>query len=419
MVNGNRIVFHIDVNSAYLSFEAVYRLQHGATVDLREIPSAVGGSQATRHGIILAKSIPTKKYGVKTGEAIWEAKQKCPQIVIIPPNYYLYMGCHKALVDLLKNYSDKVQVFSIDECFLDMTGMKLLGDPLDVANEIREHVKKELGFTVSIGISTNKLLAKMGSDLKKPDAVNILFPENVPEKMWVLPVEDLYMVGQATAPKLHKMGIYTIGDLAKTDIEWLKYKFKSWGMVLWSYANGIEDSNVSASSHSVIKGIGNSTTIHFDVEDKETAYLVLLSLVETVGMRLRYGGFCCKVVSVSIKKAEDLSSYSHQKKLVVPVDCTNAIFFECKKLFDQMWKGEPIRHLGVRVSDLTTSDYIQLSLLEKDWNKQKKVDAAVDEIRMKFGAGSVIRSSFLWSRLAPLQGGLTEDSSFPVMTSIL
>ena len=272
MDSKEKIIFHIDVNSAFLSFEAVYRLQHGAAVDLREIPSAVAGAQATRHGIILAKSIPTKKYGVKTGEAIWEAKQKCPDITIVPPNYALYMCCHHALVKLVKDYSDKVQVFSIDECFLDMTGMQILGDPLVVANEIRERIKQELGFTVSIGISSNKLLAKMGSDPKKPDAITTLYPTEISEKMWILPVEDLYMVGQATTPKLHNIGINMIGDLARYDIEVLKYKFKSWGLLLWNYANGIEDSSVSNSSHSIIKGIGNSTTIHFDVEDKETAY---------------------------------------------------------------------------------------------------------------------------------------------------
>lgn len=416
-----RIIFHIDINSAYLSFEAVYRLQHGAKIDLREIPSAVAGSQATRHGIILAKSSPTKKYGVKTGEAIWEAKKKCPHITLVPPNYALYMCCHRVFVELLKQYSDKVQVFSIDECFLDMTGMRLLGDPVNVAETIKNKVKQELGFTVSIGISTNKLLAKMASDLKKPDVVSTLYPSEVPRKMWPLPIEDLYMVGQATAPKMHKLGIYTIGDLANYDLNILKYTFKSWGVLLWNYANGIESSSVPAEEarHEPIKGIGNSTTIHFDVEDKETAYKVLLSLVETVSMRLRFSGLCCRVIQVSIKKSADLVTYSHQMKIQTPTDCTNAIYECCKKLFDECWKGEPIRHLGVRVSDLSTADYIQLSMFEKDWEKQRKVDRAIDQIRTKFGPDAIIRSNFLWSRLAPLQGGASDDAGFPVMTSIL
>jgi len=414
-----RLIFHVDVNSAYLSFEAVYRLQHGAKVDLRDIPSAVAGSQATRHGIILAKSIPTKKYGVKTGEPTWEAKRKCPQLVTVPPNYALYMCCHHSLIEMLKKFTDKVQVFSVDECFLDMAGIRGSNRPVELANKIRKRIKDELGFTVSIGISTNKLLAKMGSELKKPDAVSTLFPEEIPEKMWPLPVEDLYMVGSATSFKLRKMGIDTIGALANCELEILKYKFKSWGKLLWDYANGIENSEVRSSGRETVKGIGNSTTVHFDVEDRETAHQVLLSLVETVGMRLRFGGWRCQVIAVSIKRAEDLTTYSHQIKIQSPVDSTTAIYEYCKKLFNEAWDGKPIRHLGVRVSDLSSTDYVQLSMFEKDWEKQKKIDQAVDQIRVRFGPGALIRSNFLWSGLKPLDGGLTDDSSYPVMTSIL
>ncbi|HZK33714.1 MAG TPA: DNA polymerase IV [Bacillota bacterium] len=419
MEDQDRVIFHIDVNSAYLSFEAVYRLQHGQSIDLREIPSAVAGSQATRHGIILARSIPSKEEGVKTGEAIWEAKKKCPNLVIVPPNYPLYMCCHKALIELARDYSDRVQVFSIDECFLDMTGMDLLGPPLTVANQIRDRIKGELGFTVSIGVSTNKLLAKMGSDLKKPDAVTTLYPHEIETKLWHLPVEDLYMVGRATGPKLRRLGIHTIGELAASDENLLRHTLKSWGTMLWNYANGIEDSAVSSSDHNVIKGVGNSTTIHFDVEDKETAYYILLSLVETVAMRLRHGGFCGKVIAVSIKRAEDLTSYSHQMTLQTPTDSTKAIYEYSKQLFDRSWRGEPIRHLGVRVSRLSTSDSVQLSMFEKNREDQRKLDQAVDRIRMKYGPGAIIRSNFLWTGLAPLQGGLTDDASYPVMTSIL
>lgn len=412
------IMFHIDVNSAYLSWEAAYRLQHGSDSDLREVPSIVGGNQATRHGIVLAKSIPSKKFGIQTGEPVCQAKKKCPGLVVVPPNYYLYMQCSSALLEILKGYSDRIQLFSIDECFVDYTGMEgILGDSLEVANQIRERVKKELGFTINIGISSNKLLAKMGGELKKPDMVHTLFPEEVPEKMWPLPVEELFMVGRATAPKLHELGIYTVGELAKADIGWLKYKFKSWGLMLWSYANGIDESCVNPdASREVIKGVGNSTTIHFDVEDRETAHKVLLSLVETVAMRLRHGGYCCRVVAVSIRTHE-LFSYSHQRKTAVPTDCTNAIFLETKRLFDEMWKGEPIRHLGVRVSELCGNDFVQLSLIEENWSKQAKIDQAVDKIRLKFGAASVVRSAFLWSGLNALQGGVVED--FPVMSSIL
>ena len=418
MAEKQKLIFHVDVNSAFLSFEAVYRLQHGAKIDLRDIPSAVAGSQATRHGIILAKSALTKKYGIKTGEPTWQAKQKCPQLVTVPPNYALYMCCHQALVELLKKYTDMVQVFSIDECFMDMAGVKGADRPVELADKIRERIKKELGFTVSIGISTNKLLAKMGSDLKKPDAVSTLFPEEIPAKMWPLPIENLYMVGNATSQKLRKMGINTIGDLANYDLEMLKYKLKSWGKLIWEYANGMEDSEFSCSRHD-IKGIGNSTTVHFDVEDRKTAHQVLLSLVETVGMRLRFERRRCQVITVSIKRAEDLMVYSHQAKIQTPIDSTTAIYEYCKKLFDEAWDGKPIRHLGVRVSDLTLADHVQLSMFEKDWEKQKKADQAVDQIRKKFGPHSIVRSNFLWSGLKPLEGGLSDDASYPVMKSIL
>lgn len=213
------------------------------------------------------------------------------------------------------------------------------------------------------------------------------------------------------------MGIYKIGDLAKADIEFLKYKFKRWGELLWCYANGIEESPVKPDGAiPYIKGIGNSCTIHFDVEDKDTAHKVLLSLVETVGMRLRHGNFCCRLVQVSIKTSE-LRSYSHQRKFIVPTDCTNAIYQEACRLFDKVWKGEPIRHLGVRVSELCGNDFIQLSFLEDSFEKQSLIDRAVDEIRLKYGSFSVFRAGFLHSRLSPLQGGIVEE--FPVMTSIL
>lgn len=415
---GERIIFHIDANSAFLSWSAVNALQHGATVDYREIPSIVGGNQATRHGIVLAKSIPAKKYGIQTGEPVIQAKQKCPGLLVLPPEYFVYMKCSSAMIDIIRDYSDTIQVFSIDEVFVDYTCMeKLLGDPVDTAHQLKDRIKKELGFTVSVGISSNKLLAKMASDLKKPDAVTTLFKDEIPTKMWGLDVRDLYMVGQATEAKLKRMGIYTIGDLANTEIEFLKYKFKSWGEVLWCFANGIEDSPVKPDGAiPYIKGIGNSCTIHFDVEDRETAHKVLLSLVETVGMRLRNGKFCCRLVQVSIKTNE-LRSYSHQHKFFVPTDCTNAIYKEACRLFDAMWKGEPIRHLGVRVSELCGNDFVQLSLLENSFEKQRLIDLAVDDIRLKYGSHSVFRAGFLHSRLAPMQGGIVED--FPIMTSIL
>ena len=413
-----RVIFHIDVNSAYLSWEAVYRLQHGASVDLRTIPSVVGGDEKSRHGIVLAKSIPAKAYNIQTGEALYAVRQRCPNLTVVPPRYDLYMQCSSALIRLLEEYSPRIQIFSVDECFLDFTNMeKHWGTPVETAHKIRDRVRQELGFTINIGISSNKLLAKMGGDFEKPDKVHTLFPEEIPQKMWPLPVSELYMVGRATVPKLHQMGIYTIRDLAKADPEYLKHKLKSFGQLIWNYANGIEESPVGIGGHVNIKGIGNSTTIAFDVEDRKIAHMILLSLVETVATRLRHSKFCAQLVSVSIKTSE-FSSYSHQRKLYTPTDCTMSIYETACMLFDEAWKGEKIRHLGIRVSELCSNDFVQLSLLEKDWEKQSSLDKTLDDIRIKYGSKSIIRSCFLHSGLKPLSGGVMEED-YQMMTSIL
>lgn len=414
-----RLIFHIDVNSAYLSWEAVYRLQHGASVDLRTIPSAVGGNPETRHGIILAKSIPAKKFKINTGETLFSARMKCPHLLIVSPNYSLYRQCSYALRELLQNYSPLIEQYSIDEFFLDFTGMeKLLGDPVKAAYDIKETVKNQLGFTVNIGISSNKLLAKMGSELEKPDKVHTLFPEEIPDKMWPLPVEELFGVGKATSRKLRNRGVRTIGDLAALKPEYLQHSLKSYGLLLWNYANGRNNSPVRDNRTIPVKGMGNSTTIPFDVEDSRTAHLVLLSLAESVGRRLRQAEFCAGLVSVSLKTNEFLSC-SHQRKLHLPTDCTAVIHRTACSLFDELWKGEPIRHLGVRVAEHCRNDFYQPSLFSKNLEKQRQIDRAVDAIRSKYGPEAVFRSAFLHSGLNPMSGGVIEYEEYPMMSSIL
>ncbi len=410
---------HIDVNSAFLSWTAVYELQRGATVDLRAIPSAVGGNQAERRGVILAASIPAKKYGVKTGEVIWQAKQKCPGLVIVPPNYSLYLKCSNALFELLQEYSPKVQRFSIDECFLDYTGMEIhFGNPVEVAYRIKERIKKELGFTVNIGIGRNKLTAKMASELEKPDKVHTLYPEEIPYKMWSLPVEKLVMVGPKTKKKLNDIGIETIGDLANADLELLKSRLKSYGVLIWQYANGIDNSPVRAGYHLMMKGISNSTTIKFDVEDRETAHKILLSLVESVAQRLRKARSCCRVVSIEIRNSE-LFSYSHQRRLHVPTNVTNEIYEAAKKLFDECWKGDKIRGLGVRVSELCSDEFIQTTMFDDaDIEKKKALDAVIDRVREKYGSYLIFRGVFADREVPPIAGGVDAEI-YPVMTSIL
>ncbi len=414
-----RIIFHIDVNSAYLSWQAVDMLQHGSTLDIREVPSVVGGDPQSRHGIVLAKSLPAKKYKIQTGESIFTARQKCTDLLIVPPHYDLYIRCSNAMVKILEEYTPVIQRFSVDECFLDFTNMShLYPDYLELAHEISQRIKLDLGFTVNIGISNCKLLAKVASDFTKPDRVHTLFPSEIKDKMWPLPVEDLFMVGRATLPKLNKLNIFTIGDLANYDIDIVKERLKSHGIMIWNYANGIEDSEVRKSSHIEMKGIGNSTTTSFDVEDKDSAHKVLLSLCETVAMRLRNSENCCGLISVSIRNAKFIS-YSSQKKLHYYTDCTQNIYNEAIELFDDMWEGEPIRHLGVSISDLCTNEFHQVTLFEsKNTDKNKAIDKAVDKIRQRYGSTSVIRASFLHSGIKPLSGGIGEES-YPVMSSIL
>ncbi|MCM0648304.1 DNA polymerase IV [Clostridium swellfunianum] len=417
--NDNRVIFHIDVNSAYLSWTAVHMLQQGASLDIRQIPSIVGGDPVTRHGIVLAKSMPAKKFKIKTGETIYSALQKCPDLYISPPKYDLYMKCSNAMVELLKEYTPTIQRFSVDECFLDFTNMEnLYPNFVELAHEIKDRIKKELGFTVNIGISNNKLLAKVASDIKKPDAVVSLFPLEIKKKMWPLPVEDLFMVGRATLPKLHNLNIFTIGDLANCDLKLLKEKLKSHGQMIWNYANGIEFSEVRKSNHIDIKGIGNSTTIAFDVSLRSEAHKVILSLSETVGMRLRDSSNCCSLVSIHFRTSE-FSSAGRQRKIHYYTDSTRSIAGIACELFDELWKGEPLRQIGVRVSELCTNEFCQTTFFEDKRNvKNSALDSTLDGIRLKFGSKSVIRCTFLHSGIKPLMGGVQEDD-YQLMSSIL
>ena len=415
----DRIIMHIDVNSAFLSWQAVYNIQRGEKTDLREIPSAVGGNQADRHGIILAKSIPAKKHGVKTGEVIWQARQKCPELVIVPPNYYLYMKCSNTLYELMKGYSPLLQRFSIDELFLDYTGLEPhFGDPVAAAHLIKDHIREELGFTVNIGISHNKLLAKIAGDLKKPDMVHTLWRSEIPAKMWPLPVGDLFMVGRRTQKKLLDLNITTIGELANADIKLLRSKLKSYGNLIWCYANGLDESPVHTGYFLQMKGIGNSTTIRFDVNDYSTAYKVLLSLTESVAFRLRAAGSCCRVVVVEIRTS-GLNYYTHQRRLHNSTNITGEIYSNVVSLFNEAWKGEGIRHLGVRVTDLCCDEYMQASIFDEKYaDKKQALDTVIDAIRGKYGNTAVMRAVFADYEFAPMTGGSGAED-YPVMSGIL
>ena len=297
------LIFHIDVNSAFLSWESVYRLRSDSTaLDLRTIPSAVGGDAKSRHGVVLAKSTPAKRFGIATGEPLVSAYKKCPQLVVVPSRFDFYIQCSRAMMELLSEYTPDHEKFSIDETFLDMTEtIHLFGSPLDTANQIRERIARELGFTVNIGIAPNKLLAKMASDFEKPDKCHTLYSNEIPEKLWPLPVRDLFFVGSAAEKRMAALGIHTIGQLAACDPRFLKpHLGEKYSVLIHQYANGIDDSPVGERD-SVNKGYGNSLTLSRDVSDLETARQVLLSLCETVGARLRADSVLCSCVLRGIK----------------------------------------------------------------------------------------------------------------------
>lgn len=408
----DRIIFHIDVNSAFLSWEAVYRLRHlGGKLDLRTIPSAVGGDISKRHGIILAKSIPAKKYKIQTGEPVVDAMRKCPNLVLVPPNYELYERSSQAFIAILRKYTDVVEQFSIDEVFADMTGTESLwGPPVVVANRIKDEIYQTLGFSVNVGVSSNKLLAKMASDFEKPNLVHTLYPEEIERKMWPLPVRDLFFVGGASERKLKTLGIETIGDLAKADLNTLRLVLKKHGEVIWNFANG-RDVSVVTQEPAENKGYGNSTTTAFDVTDAPTAKMFLLSLAETVGRRLRRDGARVEVVAISLR-FHDLTYVSHQCVLMSPTNITKELGEAACRLFDELWNGTPIRHLGVHTGRVSRAgNNRQLSLFDTtDYERLEKLDRAVDSIRERFGMDSVQRASFLkQDRIDHMNGGVSRE----------
>ena len=363
-----------------------------------------------RHGIILAKSIPAKKYDIKTGESIVEALQKCPQLKLVPPNYSLYERCSAAFMEILRQYSPDVEQYSVDEAFVDMTGTESLwGEPVTAANRIRNQIKEELGFTVNVGVSENKLLAKMASDFQKPDRIHTLWKHEIEMKMWPLPVTDLFFVGRATAKKLFHMGIHTIGELAQSDAIMLKSHLKKHGEVIWAFANGM-DVSVVQSEAPANKGYGNSTTIAFDVTDASTAKLVLLALAETVGTRLRAAGVRAEVIAVGIKTF-DLQYASHQMTLNNATNITIEIHRCACQLFDSLWNGKVIRHLGIHTSRIKDHmDMRQLDMFDTtDYEKLEHMDATVDKIRMRYGRDSLKRAVFVGSRIDHMSGGISRE----------
>lgn len=418
----NRLIFHVDVNSAFLSWEAARRVRRGEA-DLRLIPSCIGGSPKSRKGVVLAKSIPAKKFNIKTGEPIALALRKCPSLTIAPPDFKLYTACSKAFKDICRAYAPVVEEFSIDECFLDFTGTQLIyPDPMALANEIKDRIRDELGFTVNVGIGESKLCAKMASDFEKPDKVHTLYNSEIPAKMWPLPVRDLLFVGGSTARKLNEVNIRTIGELANADLNFLKRILgEKNGIQAHSYANGIDNSIVKSEPDEP-KGYSNSVTLEDDVRDFETANAILLALSDSATRHMRRDGAKAFNVSVTIRYL-DFKTRSHQRQLTNPIDTTNAVYEVSKQLLAELWKDRrPLRLMGVSLTNLTKEEAVgvQMSLFgeeqQLDNERDETLDKTVDKLRGKFGStivqrGTVMKSGLNVARKFNGEADLKKDES--------
>lgn len=406
-----RVIFHVDANSAFLSWTAAYKVKVlGESVDIRDIPSVVAGDKASRHSIILAKSTPAKKYGIQTGEPLFQALEKCPNLTVVPPNYELYVEASRHFVQMLRQFSPMVEQYSIDEAWVDMTGTeRLWGPPRLAAEQMRKRIWEELGFTVNIGISSNKLLAKMAGDFEKPNKVHTLFPEEVPDKFWPLSVRDLFLVGAATERKLNMMGIRTIGDLAHADGTLLRRRLGKHGETIWHFANGRNADAVTPEA-AENKGYGNSTTTAQDVVTAQQAHQVLLSLCETVASRMRRDGKCGSCMCVHLR-TNAFQHFSHQSVLHGATNITGELFEAACRIFDEVWDGvTPLRQLGVQMTRLSSEPYQQFDFFSgvtpDQYEKKLKLDETVDALRDKFGEDVIRRAKFANKPGEHMAGGL-------------
>ncbi len=404
------IKLHIDVNSAFLSWSAIRLLESGSRTDLRTIPSIVGGDRKTRHGIVVAKSIPAKKYGIHTADTVASAFQKCPTLVSVKPDHQYYRKKSHELMEYLRGICPQIQQVSVDECYMDFEPIRdRYPSPETAARIICDGVQKTFGFTVNVGISDRKVLAKMASDFEKPNKVHTLYADEIREKLWPLPIGSLHMCGRKSAEKFEQLGIATIGDLALADRSRISYLFKSHGDLLWRYANGIDDSEVETGAREA-KSIGNSTTLPEDIIKREGALSVLEKLSGSVSDRLNKHGFLAKQVTVEIKYAT-FRSTSHQMIMDTATSDQNRIYEIAVRLFDSLWDGSPVRLLGLRTGKLQKEgEPYQLNLFDyqKQLEKQekertiqekrlkvnqrkKKMEDAIKKIENKYGAGSITK----------------------------
>lgn len=389
-----RIIMHIDVNNAFLSWTAIELLENGYHTDIREIEAIIGGDESRRAGIVLAKSMPAKKKGVVTAETIYSAKKKCPNLKMYPPNYKMYKQRSDSLFKLLSKYTPDIEVASIDECYIDYGKVKkMYGDELEFAKKIQEEINKELKFTVNIGIANNKLCAKMASDFSKPNKIHTLYDYEIKDKMFPLPIEDLFGVGKQTSKKLRELGINTIGDLATKDETSLKRIFKNQAKHLIQIANGIDNSIVDNSMW-IPKGISHELTLEKDITSKQELYPKLNVLSEMVAKRIRKENKYAYVICV-ILKDNKFKRYSHQKKLKNPISSYQDIFKYSKEVLNEFYNNEPVRLIGIRLDNLKENKVYQTSLFEETNHKDEKLDQVIDSINNKYGKNVIKRASYI------------------------
>ncbi len=388
-----RTILHSDLNNFYASVECVYEPR------LKKVPMAVCGDPEARHGIVLAKNMLAKAAGIQTGEAIWQAKQKCPGLVVMPPSYGRYQRFSRMMKEIYADYTFRIEPFGLDECWLDVTGHRMSGP--EIADELRRRAREELGLTLSVGVSFNKIFAKLGSDMKKPDATTVITPQNYRQLVWPLPAADLLFVGPATRRRLLKRNLRTIGDIARCDPNEMRAALGKNGEMLWIFANGLDRTPVMEADESVpVKSVGNSTTTPRDIADEQDAHMVLMLLSESVAERLREQGLMGRVVSLGVRDC-DLSSFGVQRKLPTATALASEICGCAMELFRAHYHWEkPIRSLGVSVSDLEFADGDAQLTMFPDAGRERRYDLenTVGDIRRRFGHYAIQRACLIGCR---------------------
>ncbi len=398
-----KVILHVDMNNFYASVECIDKPH------LKDVPMAVGGDESKRHGIVLAKNMLAKNMGVKTAEALWQARKKCPEIVFVRPNFEKYVSYSKAAKEIYKRYTDKVESFGLDECWLDVSGStRLFGSGEEIAQEIRETIKKELNLTVSIGVSFNKIFAKLGSDMKKPDAVTVINKDDFKEKIWHLKAGELLGIGPVVQKKLINIGIFTIGDLAQTNVDILSKLLGKQGKVIWEYANGLDNSDVTNTlSEREVKSIGNSTTTARDIQNIKDVKLTFYMLAQSVSKRLREKNLKAGGIQISLRKC-NLETSQHQCKTEFPINSSKEIFNKAYELFKATNAKLPLRGLGIKSFDLREDAVMQQSLFydAKEIEREDDLEKTLDNLKDKFGDKTIKRAIFL------KQSELTDEDEY-------